>query len=96
MSMWVGQSIWHGGWQYALWSDNSISRLVRRMWNNSSEFVVTTMPGRAGVVHAGNGCFTPSICTRHMRQVAVGSNFSSSHIFGISVMPLSAATLSRV
>ncbi len=47
MSMWLGHLFWHGGRQYALWSEKISSRLVLRIWRRRGVWVATTMPGSA-------------------------------------------------
>ena len=55
MSMWLGHLFWHGGRQYALWSEKISSRLVRRSRRISSVWVWTTMPASASREHEIGG-----------------------------------------
>src|SRR2546428_2997132 len=84
MSMCVGQLIWQGGMQYALWSLRMYSRFWRRSLNSESEACVIRIPGSTGRWQDGIGRWKPSISTRHMRHAAAGASFSSSHSVGTS------------
>ena len=55
MSMWLGHLFWHGGRQYALWSEKISSRLVRRSRRISSVWVWTTIPASASREHEIGG-----------------------------------------
>ena len=55
MSMWLGHLFWHGGRQYALWSEKISSRFVRRSRRISSVWVWTTMPSSAWREHEIGG-----------------------------------------
>ena len=68
MSMWLGHLFWHGGRQYALWSEKISSRLVRRSRRISSVWVWTTIPASAWREHEIGGFSSPSTSTTHIRQ----------------------------
>ena len=55
MSMWLGHLFWHGGRQYALWSEKISSRLVRRSRRSSSVWVWTIIPSSASREHEIGG-----------------------------------------
>jgi len=59
---------WHGGRQYALWSEKISSRLVRRIRRSSSVWVWTFISGSARREQEIGGCTSPSTSTTHMRQ----------------------------
>ena len=68
MSMWLGHLFWHGGRQYALWSEKISSRLVRRSRRISSVWVWTTIPASASREQEIGGLSSPSTSTTHIRQ----------------------------
>ena len=82
MSMCVGQLIWHGGMQYALWSLRMYSRFCLRSLKSASELDTIFMPGSTAMWHDGSGRSWPSMSTRHMRHAAAGASFSSSQSVG--------------
>ena len=68
MSMWLGHLFWHGGRQYALWSEKMSSRFVLRSRRSSSVWVRTTMPASASREHEIGGWSSPSTSHTHIRQ----------------------------
>ena len=55
MSMCVGQPTWHGGMQYALWSERMYSRFCLRMLKRPSLVAVIFMPASVGRWQLGIG-----------------------------------------
>jgi len=82
MSMCVGQPTWHGGMQYALWSERMYSRFCLRIENRPSLVAVTFIPGSTARWQLGCGRSKPSTSTRHIRHAAAGASFSSSQSVG--------------
>jgi hypothetical protein len=68
MSMWLGHLFWHGGRQYALWSEKISSRLVFRRRRTSSVCVCTFIPSSHVREHEIGGCSSPSTSTTHIRH----------------------------
>ena len=68
----------------------------RRRRSSLGDWVMTCMPGAAGVVHDAGVPLRPSISTRHRRHDPNGSRLSVAHSFGMSIPAIAAARMTDV
>jgi hypothetical protein len=77
MSTRVGHLNWHGGRQYASWSEKMSSRTMRRFSMTRSEWVVMTIPSATLVPHEMGVPSVPSTATTQMRHAPYGESLGS-------------------